>query len=724
MENMKLDYYRKTIAILFILTSGTYLIWRLGTFNHNEMLFSLVLYGAELFGFLMTLNFIYTVWNLKKRKAPPAPPGLKVDVYVPTLNEDIEILRKTLIGCINIRYPHKTYVLDDGNRPEVKKLAEELGVGYISRDKNEHAKAGNLNNALKYTDGDFIAVFDADHVPQPDFLDKVLGYFTDEKVAFVQTPQDFYNIDSFQHKQKKGRVWAEPNLFFRVILPGKDRFNAAFFCGSCAVLRRKALEDIGGFATGTVTEDIHTSLRLHAKGWKSIYHNETLAYGISPSTYKPFLTQRERWGVGAIQLFFSKDNPVIKRGLTLPQRISYLFSIIHFFDGIQKFIYYISPIIVLTLHKYPIYGKPMSEFLTFFIPHFIFSIWAVVEMSRGYGKLSFFEQYNVVKFVLFIKYLIAAFRLNKIPFKVTDKSNEGKTRLVELIPQISVFVLSVIGISVALLNFNQLPYKDLYTANLFWAILNSSFILGFVVWAVKKVQRRREFRFPANFPAILVNGSTTAIVVNDIHTEGASITSTRHINPGQRVTLRLLYIGERVSIEAETLRTERLYDYDSDLYKIGLKFLNVSDELKTKILTFNFRFALMKLMNDVSKPFPTPISFINDLITGKFLRRRTDRKQLKMPGFIMLEGKFVPFATEDISESGMRILTYVRLPEGRRKISFVMNKKEYPRSGIVVWEREINFYGMKAYRYGIKLEGVIVTSMEKDNLIAAVRSML
>ncbi len=722
MENEKLEAYRKTVALLFIFFSSTYLIWRLNTLNPDALLFSIALYGAELFGFLMTLNFVYTTWTLKKRKAPPPPPGLKVDVFVPTLNEDIEILRKTLIGCKNIRYPHKTYVLDDGNREEVKKLAEELGIGYISRKDNKHAKAGNLNNALKYTDGDFIAVFDADHVPEPDFLDKTLGYFTDEKVAFVQTPQDFYNIDSFQHKEKNGKVWAEPNLFFRVILPGKDRFNAAFFCGSCAVLRRKALEDIGGFATGTVTEDIHTSIRLHAKGWKSVYHNEPLAYGLSPSTYKPFFTQRERWGVGAIQLFFSKDNPLIKKGLTFNQRISYFFSIVHFFDGLQKFIYYIAPVIVLTMHIYPIYGRSIYEFLTYFIPHFVFSIWAVIEMSRGYGKLSFFEQYNAVKFVLLAKYIISALKLNRIPFKVTDKSNTGRTNPSELIPQIAVVILSILGVTVALLNFKNLPYKDLYIANIFWAVVNSSFILGFIIWSFKKIQRRKEFRFPVNFPAVLVNGNPTAVVVNDLSTGGASVISTRYTSPGEKVNLRLIYKAERITVEGKVLRVQK--EEDTGMYRIGLMFENLSTELKDKITIFNFRFAVLKLMHDASTPFHTPISLMYDLFKGKLFRRKKDRYRIKIPGIILLDGKFIPFATEDMSEGGMKIVTHTRLPENLKKVSFMINKREYPRSATVVWEEELDFYGMKVYRYGLKYEGVLVTSMEKDKLVTAVRSML
>ena len=168
------------------------------------------------------------------------------------------MLRRTLLAASRMEYPHQTWLLDDGNRPEARALADSLGCRYLARERNTDAKAGNLNNALQHSEAELIAVFDADHAPARDFLTRTLGYFADPAVAFVQTPQDFYNLDSYQHRQHPRRhlVWTEQSLFFRVIQRGKDCWNAAFFCGSCAVLRRRALDKIGGFATGSVTEDL------------------------------------------------------------------------------------------------------------------------------------------------------------------------------------------------------------------------------------------------------------------------------------------------------------------------------------------------------------------------------------------------------------------------------------------------------------------------------------
>ena len=197
--------------------------------------------------------FVFQLWNPVERPPPSPPFDTIVDIYIPTYNEDISVLKKTALGCKNIRYPHRTYILDDGNRPELAKIAAEWGCGYITRKERAHAKAGNLNHALQLTNGKFVAIFDADCVPQSDFLDKTLGYFRDEKVAFAQTPHNYYNVDSFQFKVnlEKGMLWNEQNLFYRLIMPGRDYWNSAFFAGTAAVFG-KGIDGYRGFATGVL----------------------------------------------------------------------------------------------------------------------------------------------------------------------------------------------------------------------------------------------------------------------------------------------------------------------------------------------------------------------------------------------------------------------------------------------------------------------------------------
>jgi cellulose synthase (UDP-forming) len=219
------------------------------------------------------------------------------------------------------------HVLDDGQRDEIKTLAASLNCGYIHRADRQHAKAGNLNHALRETSGEIIAIFDVDHVPTSSFLKETVGFFQDEQVAFVQTPHHFYNPDVFQKNlHLEGVLKNEQSLFYRVLQSGRDRHNSAFFAGSCGLFRRRVLLEIGGFRTETVTEDIHTSMVIHAKGYRSCYLNKVLAVGLMPESFESSMKQRIRWAMGHVQIFF-QTNPFTMRGLTLPQRIGYFASI-------------------------------------------------------------------------------------------------------------------------------------------------------------------------------------------------------------------------------------------------------------------------------------------------------------------------------------------------------------------------------------------------------------
>jgi cellulose synthase (UDP-forming) len=227
-------------------------------------------------------------------------------------------------------YPHKTFLLDDGNRAEMKSLAEKLGVGYIAREKNTGAKAGNLNNAMQYTQGELIAIFDADFRPEKDFLNRLAGYFQDAKVAVVQTPQYYYNTDSFQHRRLSGdEIYSDQDAFMHLTLPARNNWNAAYWIGTNSLLRRNVIESIGGFPTDCVTEDILASMLIHGKGWKTIYINEPLAYGLAPANISEYFVQRLRWAKGAFQILRS-HNPLFQRGLSLMQRLFYFSSVSHF----------------------------------------------------------------------------------------------------------------------------------------------------------------------------------------------------------------------------------------------------------------------------------------------------------------------------------------------------------------------------------------------------------
>ncbi|MEO7246351.1 MAG: glycosyltransferase, partial [Rubrivivax sp.] len=411
---------RRLLVALFVGVGAWYLVWRLGTFNPAAPVLSRAIYAAELFGFGSALLHLFMCWRLTEREAPPPIVLRAVDVFVPTYNESPALVRKTLLAALAMEQPHQVWLLDDGRRDEMAALARELGCRYLTRPDNTHAKAGNLNHALQHSSAELVAVFDCDHAPRRDFLTRTLGYFDDARVAFVQTPQDFYNLDSYQHRRggRSRSVWTEQSLFFRVIQRGKDRWNAAFFCGSCAVVRREALDEIGGFATGTVTEDLHTSIRLHARGWKSVYHAQALAFGVAPESIAPFIGQRVRWGQGAMHVW-RLEGILTHKGLSWPQRLNYLASVLTYFDGWQKVVMYLAPVIVLTTGTMPVLTDTRS-FLLHFIPYYALTFWVFEEAGRGYGRSLFIEQYNMARFAAFA-WATLAWLFPRMKFRVTAK---------------------------------------------------------------------------------------------------------------------------------------------------------------------------------------------------------------------------------------------------------------------------------------------------------------
>jgi cellulose synthase (UDP-forming) len=230
-----------------------------------------------------------------------------VDVFIPTYNEPIEVLEKTITGALCLEYPNiKIWVLDDGRRQWLKAFSEAKGVGYLNRPDNAHAKAGNINHALTQTNGEFVAIFDADFVPQRNFLMRTIGFFSQAEIGIVQIPHTFYNHDPMQtNLALRKTVPDEQRYFFDAIMPSRDAWNAAFCCGSNSVTRRAALRAIGdAVPTEAITEDILMSIALLRKGYITRYLYERLAFGLAPETIEAFFIQRQRWARGAILILY------------------------------------------------------------------------------------------------------------------------------------------------------------------------------------------------------------------------------------------------------------------------------------------------------------------------------------------------------------------------------------------------------------------------------------
>jgi hypothetical protein len=303
----------------------------------------------------------------------PRSPGRVVDALITTRNEPIPVVEATIRGAVSVNGIRRVLVLDDGNRPELALLAQRLGAVHLARTDRVGAKAGNLNFGLRHTDADFLMILDADHVPRPEFLDRTLGHLDDPSIAVVQTPQAYHN-DSFLFRPG----WSANDMFYKCIQPAKNRHNAAFFVGTSAVLRRQAIDSVGGFSTATATEDIHTALRMHARGWRSVFVPEVLASGLEVESLRELYQQRRRWAAGSMGLLLrSPDSPLWTRGLTLRQRVSYVSSMLGHQQGTQRLAVQLLPIACTITLTAPFTARPV-EFLAItaaFVAVNWFSVW-------------------------------------------------------------------------------------------------------------------------------------------------------------------------------------------------------------------------------------------------------------------------------------------------------------------------------------------------------------
>jgi cellulose synthase (UDP-forming) len=381
--------WRPLVIALNLFVTVRYLWWR-GTETLNweggwGTAASLAVYVAELYGFCVVLHHYAIATRSTDRRSTPPDAGFSptVDLLVTTYNESVDILTRTIVGCQAIDYPNlRIHVLDDGRRLAVAALCRDLGVHYITRDNNAGAKAGNINNALARTSAEFVATLDADHVPVSSFLKETLGYFRDEHVAQVQTAHHFYNPDLFQDRLRTQEYIAnEQDMFFRIVQPGRDVYNSSFYCGSGAVFRRAALDEIGGVPMTTVTEDLHTSLLLHSRGWKTVYVNRNLSAGLAPESFEAYVTQRRRWARGTFQVMLRRGG-LFLRGLTAWQRVNYFATLWYWFYGFPRILYLIAPVLYLLLGIRPLVLRDVSQLLTFYLPHLLISITAFQLVNR------------------------------------------------------------------------------------------------------------------------------------------------------------------------------------------------------------------------------------------------------------------------------------------------------------------------------------------------------
>ena len=550
------DRLLRALAVLALVWGLVYLVWRgWDTGQGAQPVMFWLLYASEAFGLVMLASFTFLAWRVPTSRRPAIGWRPTVDVFVCTYDEGVDVLGATLVGCDRISYPHITWVLDDGRRDEVRRLAERFGARYLSRSSNEHAKAGNINHALSRTNGQLILILDADHVPQPDILDATVGYFDDPSVALVQTPHDFGNHDSFQHFET-GRH--DQSMFFEVLMPGKDRHDAAFWCGSAAVILRHALEGIDGIATETVAEDFHTTIRLHGQGWHSRYHDETLVQGLAPHDLASYLLQRDRWARGNLAVLRTRENPVVAPGLTLKQRASYLSSLLAYFVPLQRLTMLAVLAAMLVTGRLPLHAT-LWQFGVFWLPWMVLHLMASAVLCRGQASLWDGAYSTHLTSEIFVRAAFALAHPFRASFKVTPKDGiDGggwpAVRQLRLVLASGVVLIgSLVARGLAQAGLIGLPpLRGL-------AVLAG---LGFGVWELSliaaslwKVSRRHQVRHHYRVPVELAGVVGGALVrVVDLTPGGAGIIAPGAIEEGSEVRLHLDLTDVRGDVHQVELR--------------------------------------------------------------------------------------------------------------------------------------------------------------------------
>lgn len=516
--------------IIFIFISGLitlrYFSWR--TFDTliytslSDAVGMMLLYLAEWYS--ITIHFLgmfINIWPLEHKPAPlPDDPSLlpTVDIFIPTYSEPEDIVKLTVTAAAQIDYPKEKiniYMLDDGGtiqkrkNPEtsqtawdrhyrLKSLAQTLGVRYLTRENNKHAKAGNINHALKISSGDIILILDCDHVPTKDFLKNTVGWFLKDKNLFlVQTPHFFINpttveknIGSFSNSP------GENDMFYRQVHLGMDFWNSSYFCGSAAVLRRKYLMELGGISGNTITEDAETSLHLHNKGYNSVFIKRAMICGLSPETFDAYILQRSRWAQGMTQIFML-TNPLLAKGLTIPQKLCYFNSCFFWFFGIARFIFYLGPALFLILGL-KVYYASVNQILVYALPHVISTF---IVMDYFYGKVRrpfFSEIYESVQSIFLMPAILSVMLNPKKPtFNITPKGKKVENEFTNPMAAafLSVGLINLIAVPLAIYKWFHYPlFRDVILITFCWCVYNLILTLVTLGAFIERKQLRQHHR--------------------------------------------------------------------------------------------------------------------------------------------------------------------------------------------------------------------------------------
>ncbi|HEX4104017.1 MAG TPA: glycosyltransferase [Candidatus Paceibacterota bacterium] len=457
-------------------------------FQKGELvLFWLLIFG-EVFHLWQAITFIWTIWDTEHDvpKDPQFTPP--VDVFITVAGEPIDVIEATVRGALAMDYPNfYVFILNDGyvakkeNWADVVRLADQLGVNCITRRKPRGAKAGNINNGLSVTESPFVAFFDSDHIPKPEFLRETVPYFADSQLAFVQTPQFYKNSET---NFVAGGAWEQQSLFFGPICKGKNRLNAVTMCGTNMVVRRTALMEVGGMYEGSIAEDFITGFFLHKNGWKSLYVPKVLARGLAPEDFLAYTKQQARWARGSLDLIF-QHNLLFTRGITFKQRMQYLSSVSYFLSGWVVLIDAIIPLMFFFTGQFPIQTSTMA-LATVFIPYILLMLYTIQRSSNSsftYRALAF----SVAGFQIHIASSVASFFRRKSGFSITPKRAQRGNFLYLTVAQMAYIPLVVAGAAYSVVHAHGVV-TPAWVANFSWGLINAVVFAKYVRAAAPQTQ--------------------------------------------------------------------------------------------------------------------------------------------------------------------------------------------------------------------------------------------
>ncbi|QRM29277.1 UDP-forming cellulose synthase catalytic subunit [Microvirga sp. VF16] len=552
-----------------------------------------LLYLAEMYSVMMLFLSLFVVSSpLKSRKAPQIDPQNlpTVDVFVPSYNESADLLATTLAAAKAMTYPAEkitVWLLDDGGtdekcnssnanaahqarerRAELQALCAAMDVKYLTRARNLHAKAGNLNNGLEHSTGDLVAVFDADHAPARSFLTETVGYFTTDKNLFlVQTPHFFINPDPLERNLGTFQTMPSENeMFYGVIQRGLDKWDAAFFCGSAAVLRREALQETNGFSGVSITEDCETALELHSRGWTSVYVDKPLIAGLQPDSFASFIGQRSRWAQGMMQILRYKFPP-FKRGLKISQRLCYMSSSMFWLFPFSRFCFLVSPLCYL-FFSLEIFTASGGEFFAYTFTYMMVNFMMQNYLYGRYRWPWISDLYEYIQTIYLLPAVLSVIaNPSKPTFKVTAKNESmEESRVSELgTPYFIIFGILILGVVATGVRVWAEPYKaDLTLVTGAWNVLNL-IIAGCALGVVsERATRRQSHRVRVDRPCHFIMGDEIIdAVLKDVSVGGARV----HVPPSAEPKLKK---GTSGTLEFQPFSSLPVQHLPMEIRKVGM----------------------------------------------------------------------------------------------------------------------------------------------------------